>query len=345
MESTIRQISELPPDVSRGYIINIIAWVGGAISTICVALRIYSRIFIIRRPGWDDAIIGFTVLLNISSRAFISVLVAHGIGRHKYYLSSSNSNIITYYNPILESFGIVAYSLPKLAIVILIRKLMGTTKRGIWFLYGVIAVLFITAILSIFVIFLECNPRDHVLHPSLSTRCVPTRVYDIITTLASAWSAFTDLTPAVAPAVFLWNLQMKTSRKITVITIMALGFFAMIAAIAKTSQLPKQNSPDAPYDIFWLYITFTLEIDFVVIASCAPAFPKLWMRIFGKEQESTLGLHHPVRPSWYGYQRHGSQTEIAGLQHVQNARRTDNGKVELSQVHILEDRELGDIDE
>ncbi|TRX89967.1 hypothetical protein FHL15_009068 [Xylaria flabelliformis] len=319
---TTRQTSEPPLDISRGYIINIIAWVGGVISTICVLLRIYSRIFIIRRPGWDDAIVGFAALLNISARALISVSVAHGLGRHIYYLSSKDTYIIIYYNPIFATLGIVAYCLPKLAIVILIRNLMGTAKRGIWLLYGVITVLFITTALSIIIVLLECNPPGQVLHPFSSTRCVPTRVFNIVNTLAGAWSAFTDLTLAISPAFFLWNLQMKLSRKITVILIMAFGFFAMIAAIAKTTQLSKQDSPDATYDIFWLYVTFTIETDLVIIAACAPAFLKLWMYVFGREKERlALRPYHPVKNFWHGYR--GDQNKTAGFHHGQKASRTD----------------------
>ncbi|KAI0964810.1 hypothetical protein F4678DRAFT_477082 [Xylaria arbuscula] len=239
MTPIIKDISGLPPDTSRGYIINILVWFGCGISTICVVLRVYSRTYIIRRPGWDDAIVIFATLLNTSTRALIDDI-----------------HFITYYNPILETLGIFAFCLPKLAVVILIKKLMGTATRGIWFLYGVIAVLFIMAPVCLTIVFLECNSRGQTIHPFSSTRCIPTHVFDIFIT----WSAFTDLALAISPAVFLWNLQMKVSRKITIILIMSLGFFAMIAAIVKTLQLPNQNSPDPTYDLFWLYITLALVL-------------------------------------------------------------------------------------
>jgi len=39
-----------------------------------------------------------------------------------------------------------------------------------------------------------------------------------------AWSAFTDLVLAVFPAILLRNLQIKTSKKISIMVIMGLGF-------------------------------------------------------------------------------------------------------------------------
>jgi hypothetical protein len=72
---------------------------------------------------------------------------------------------------------------------------------------------------------------------------------------SKAWSAFTDLILATYPTVLLWNLQMKPSKKISVMAIMGLGFFAMIAAIIKTTQLPANHSKDASWDLFGLFIT------------------------------------------------------------------------------------------
>ncbi|KAI0097922.1 hypothetical protein GGR51DRAFT_455648 [Nemania sp. FL0031] len=349
MTLPIREISELPPDTSRGYIINIVAWVGCGISTACVVLRLYSRIYIIQRPGWDDAIVGFAALLNISSRALISVGVAHGLGRHINYLSSEDTYVITYLNPILETIGILAFFLPKLAIAILIKKLMGRATHGIWFLYGVVTVLFAMGVPCIIIIFLECNPPGEILHPfssTLSVPCVPVHACIIFNTLTSAWSAFTDLVLAVSPAFFLWNLRMKASRKLTVILIMALGFFAMIAAIAKALQLPRQNSHDVTYEIFWLYIPFILETDLVIIASCAPAFLKLWARLFNKKQgQSSRSQYHPVRPSWYGYQRQRGQDDMTGPYPAQSPSLSNGQKPKFNLGRPLGDEELEEMDE
>ncbi|KAI0198344.1 hypothetical protein F4808DRAFT_472820 [Astrocystis sublimbata] len=278
------QAQSLPPDVNKGYIVNIIAWAGAIISTTCVIMRIYSRTFIIQRVGWDDAIVVFAALLTITARALVSVIIAHGVGRHIQYVSSEDTFIIAYYTPILCALGLPAYCLPKLAIVIFISKLLGAAVgRGIWFLYGIIAVLFVTTALSIVILFIECNPPHAILRPFAPARCIPIRVYDIVSMLTCAWSAFADLVLAVYPATLLWRLQMKLSRKVPLMLIMSLGIFAMIAAVTKLSKLHELNSPDMTYDVVWLYILFTVETDLVIIASCAPAFPKLWSRAFGND--------------------------------------------------------------
>ncbi|KAI0151671.1 hypothetical protein GGR57DRAFT_503950 [Xylariaceae sp. FL1272] len=302
--------STLPPDISRGPIINTVAWTGASISTICVALRLYSRIFIIRAPGWDDPVVVLAAILNITAKALASVSISHGLGRHAVYLSSNDVSTIVYYTPILETASITAYCLPKIAIVIFIRRLMGTAKRALWVLYSPVAVLFISLPVSIVIVFLECNPPGVVLHPFAPTRgCVPREAYTIVNTIASVWSAVADLVLAVFPIFLLWKIQMDKSKKFAIMAVMAFGSFATIAAIIKSTQLPRQNSPDATYGIFELFISVFLEIDLCIIAACVPAFPKLWQHLFSKGRKtSTMGQPYQMeipRGPYKGLDDHG----------------------------------------
>lgn len=172
---------DLPPDESRGHIINIIAWVGATLATCFVALRICSRVFILRSPGWDDFIIVIAALLNLVTMSLSTVAVSHGLGRHIYYLSQEQIMHTLYYATILQPIGIAAYCLPKLAVVILIISLMGTTKRGVFALYSVIAILFITSALCAVMLFAQCNPPNHLWHPWESAKCLPSYVLKNVT--------------------------------------------------------------------------------------------------------------------------------------------------------------------
>ncbi|CAI6334213.1 unnamed protein product [Periconia digitata] len=279
----------LPPDVSRGPAINIVGWVGASICTVFVLLRLYSRHFITRTLGWSDAIIVFAQVLNIIATALATVSVHYGTGRHAVHIPLENIEPALFYGAIVRPFSITSYILPKLSVALLIISLMGTQKTGVWFLWSVIVVLFITSILSFIMLFAQCNPPDHIWKPMEPAMCYPTIVLDSITYVAGSWSAFTDLILAVYPVWILRNLQVKKSKKISIMIIMGLGFFAMIAAIAKTTQLSANNSPDAPYELFWLFITTYVETDLVIIAACAPTLPKLFMRLMGKDTELPTG--------------------------------------------------------
>ncbi|KAI1321098.1 hypothetical protein F5Y16DRAFT_417120 [Xylariaceae sp. FL0255] len=289
----------LSPDISQGSVINAVAWTGASISTICVALRLYSRIFVIQAPGWDDPVIVVAAVLNIVTKSLCSVAIVNGLGRHSIYLSSRDISRIVFYTPIFEATGITAYCLPKVAIVIFIRRLMGTAKRAMWILYVPVIGLFISLPVAITIVFLQCNPPGEVLHPfAPKNGCIPLEAYTIFNTIASVWSALADLVLAAFPIFLLWKLQMGKSRKLIVMAIMALGSLAAVAAVIKTTQLPKQNSSDATYELFTLLVSVFLEIDLCIMAACVPAFPKLWQRVFGKRKNwSHTGRFHHVAPS------------------------------------------------
>lgn len=174
--------AELSPDENKGYIINIISWIGVVISSLFVVLRLYSRAFIIRSLGWDDAIMVFAAILHIITVVLSTIAVSYGVGRHVYYLSNDDMTNSLYYVFILRPIGISAYCLPKLAVVILIIKLMATKKRGAWFLYSVIAILFITSAISFIP---PCDPADHFWHPSEPADCWPNPIWASTTFLSA----------------------------------------------------------------------------------------------------------------------------------------------------------------
>lgn len=51
---------------------------------------------------------------------------------------------------------------------------------------------------------------------------------------AIAINSATDLALAIFPATIIWNLNMKLAVKVSLIVMMGLGIFAMVASIVKT---------------------------------------------------------------------------------------------------------------
>ena len=177
---------QLHPDESRGYIINIVGWTGVSIATIFVALRLCSRKWITHSVGWDDALIVIATILQISTISLSSTAVAHGNGRHIYYLSNDQIMKMLYYSVILQPIGIAAFCLPKLSVVILIMGLMGPQRREsrVWFLYAIITMQFITSALSAIMLFAQSNPPNHLWHPFSPGNGLPDHVLDNITIVA-----------------------------------------------------------------------------------------------------------------------------------------------------------------
>lgn len=164
---------QLPPDESRGYILNIVCWIGVSISTIFVILRLYSRKFLTHTLDWSDSLIIVAQILQIASTSLASVAISYGVGRHLVYIPPEDIQPVLYYSNILQPVGIPAFCLPKISVAILIVSLMGPEKRGAWFLYATTAIVFLTSTLSAIMLFAQCNPPNHAWHPLEPAKCLP----------------------------------------------------------------------------------------------------------------------------------------------------------------------------
>jgi hypothetical protein len=171
----------LPTNESRGPIINIVGWVGVATCIVFMLLRLYSRRFVTRTLDWTDGIIVVAVLLNMIGVALTSVAISYGLGRHTVYIPLENVSPALYYGAIVRPVSITAYCLPKMSVVMLVISLMGTRKRGVWFLWTVIAILFVTSALAWIFYYAQCDPPNHLWHPLESADCYPDKVLDSIT--------------------------------------------------------------------------------------------------------------------------------------------------------------------
>jgi len=272
-----------PPDVSRGAGINSVAWIGFAVTLLFVVVRVFSRVALLRQPGWDDAIIVFSTSLNLIFCALSSAAVSQGLGRHLFYVAPEAASKILYYAAILQPLGIAAYTLPKLAVAILLVHLMGPKKTGRWFLYGICVVLYISSALSAIFIFAQCDPPSHFWNPTQPAKCMSPLVLQRITLFAGSWSAFVDLCLAIFPITIFWDLQMPLRKKISISFLMGLGVLAMIAAIIKTSHLPEEQDPDFTYAFYDLLIWTFVETDVVIVCASLPFLPRVFTYIRQKE--------------------------------------------------------------
>jgi hypothetical protein len=181
----------LPPNESRGPIMNIVGWVGVATCIIFMLLRLYSRKFVTRTLDWSDGIIVFAVLLYTTAAVFLSISISYGFGKHAVHIPLENVAPTLYYSAIAQPLGIGAYCLPKMSVVVLIISLMGTRKRGVWFLWTVIVILFVTSALACIFYFTQCDRPNHLWHPLESAGCYPDKVLDsIIYTAGCALSPY-----------------------------------------------------------------------------------------------------------------------------------------------------------
>ena len=184
-------------------------------------------------------------VVHLATVCLSTIAASHGLGRHTIYLSAANLTAILYYSTISVVLGVAAICLPKLAVVILLIKLMGPRQRGQWFLYGMLIILFITSAMNIIVVFVQCDRFSHLWHPSEPAKCWSPLVLKNVSIISScslfqpfpdsllsenrkadttgAFFAFVDLCLALFPTTIFWDLNMRTSKKVSLSLLMGLG--------------------------------------------------------------------------------------------------------------------------
>lgn len=163
-----------------------VAWGGCAISSTFVAMRLYSRVIISRSMGWDDILVCVGAALNIVSVCLCTLAVKYGLGRHISSLSDHELSMTLYYSTVLQPMAVFSYCIPKLAVVILIKKVMMLDRRITYQLCALIGLLFVTSFLAVLFLFVQCDPADHFWHPLREAHCMPASVENSLTGIAGS---------------------------------------------------------------------------------------------------------------------------------------------------------------
>jgi hypothetical protein len=109
----------------------------------------------------------------------------------------------------------------------------------------------IFAMISVFIVFFQCNPTAMMWNPTLNGTCWSSDVFDDFSYWVSAYTTLTDIILALVPISAFWKLQMPFSTKLGVCIMMGLTMLSAIVTIVKATYLhlftnhtdPRQYSP------------------------------------------------------------------------------------------------------
>ncbi|KAL9050420.1 MAG: hypothetical protein Q9162_006634 [Coniocarpon cinnabarinum] len=290
----------------QGPLVNVLTWVFTSLSTIFVALRLVSRLKLKHNAGLDDAAIVIALIVNILYSVVISIAVSKGTGTRAATLASPQAAVEAgKWNVVAIETGIFSFGLPKVAIALLLGRILTIRRSLCWLLYAMAGTLIVYAVVQDVVFIEQCDPVEGAWNRSIKAKCwdpwpvtvsgivyscmyahgdhanVPgsqrallnmwLRLNDLLT-LVLALSAFLDLFYAILPAVLIFKLNMSSRKKINLTIMMGLGVVAGVIAIYKTTKLPALASPKA--DFTWatapLLYWSSIEANCVIISACIP---------------------------------------------------------------------------
>ncbi|KAF2179825.1 hypothetical protein K469DRAFT_730454 [Zopfia rhizophila CBS 207.26] len=242
----------------------ILLGVGGGLLFLTLGLlaaRLYSRLRPVVHLHWDDWIVLAATILAIVNYFLLSASVFYGLGRHARFVSFSRRKTASELLFISQVVWYWSITFVKLSVAFLLLRV----KRGRrWkiFMYCIMAILIIAAIIQTFFQFLQCRPFSVYWDPS-QFRKGPVKCFRRAVAI--------DLMFSFIPITFISKLNRPRREKVFMCTLMGLGLFASAAAIMRTLQLQAFYSSQ---DLFRTNVMIALwaivEQQFGLIAAMIP---------------------------------------------------------------------------
>ncbi|KAF2973000.1 hypothetical protein GQX73_g499 [Xylaria multiplex] len=263
-----------------------------ALMLLVVAMRMYSRIVIVKNPGPDDwAALTAAIIIAAQTSVPYYMLAHNWFGPHSWdlrlvvLLSPAYTNYIV----ALTFLSLVINLLAKLTLLLFIarifpRRASPKTTYAVWF--GIAFA--VVAYVSIFIEFaVDCAPRASS-NGSFPPACTG-RVRQYQGVAAATVNAALDVyvLSIAIPSVF--ALQMPTKRKVGVSAVLGLGAIACGISLYTLYYRIKPSTDPIREQTLSLILT-TIEPAIAVVTASLPALPAFWVEISTKVSTSVRGI-------------------------------------------------------
>ncbi|KAH8658019.1 hypothetical protein BX600DRAFT_62506 [Xylariales sp. PMI_506] len=204
------------------------------LAAITVGCRIYTRLFITRAAGVDDAFIGLALLCQVGAWIVLIIQSYHGLGHHQSTISAADDVIFNHASFWGNVIGIaIGTMFLKLSIATNLLRLC----QNRWYsvvLWILIVIIFLYELVGILFFFLNCKPISGNWDTSVDATCASTDTIVIFGLVNTSFNIFTDVSLAIIPIPIIWNLNMKKSVRLYLIGVLSLGYLAVVMDIVKT---------------------------------------------------------------------------------------------------------------
>lgn len=246
-----------------------------------IALRVWTRTYVINNFGWDDTTMLLAGAIFTVYCATMLVLTAHGGAAH-----------ITDYAHMarLIKWTIIGEA-TYLATIMVLKISLGIFFGRIVVVPWHLRIIYITVIVNVlsnasaFVyVLLRCGPDiDQYLFMQLQYKCTPRNLDNFFAYQQAALTTFTDLVFATLPVFILWNTNMDLRSKLSVGFILSLAGLGIICSILRFRYIDGLTDVT---DFFWnatnIAIWSTIEPGAGIIAGCLACLRPFVKSVFVK---------------------------------------------------------------
>ncbi|PYI32236.1 hypothetical protein BP00DRAFT_341944 [Aspergillus indologenus CBS 114.80] len=322
----------------KGPTILIVLWTLTGLTTVVVTGRMYIRAGLLHNLGVDDWLIVFSLLMGLVYCILTTINVRLGFGKHAWLLSATTVEHATFLNCLSFLFGIVSFTVPKLAVTAMLNRILNASHIQRVCLWTLSTLAAIVSGVCIIILFTMCDPPRALWQTSLVAEGKATckNVWMLIdyAIFTGALSGLVDLALAIYPSTVLMKLHMSLRKRLALCAALGLGSVATAMAIIKCTQLiGLADQEDYTYGTADLIIWTNIESNIVIIASCIPTLqPFLEVMLGNRTASSYNNSRNRYKGSNLPEYSHGSHSRSSRLRKMDFAVAT----VE-SQEHILPD--------
>lgn len=156
-----------------------VLWSLTALTAIVVIARMFIRIRMLRNFGFDDYLIALSMILGITYCVTCTIDVkAFKFGMHVGATSQHNMEMAILWNTISFLFGILSFSIPKLAVAAMLSRILSPTPFQRFMLWGLTGFAAVVSCVCIVILFTMCDPPQALWYVHLAqtegATCKPT---------------------------------------------------------------------------------------------------------------------------------------------------------------------------
>uniref|UniRef100_A0A0B7KDL0 Rhodopsin domain-containing protein n=2 Tax=Bionectria ochroleuca TaxID=29856 RepID=A0A0B7KDL0_BIOOC len=244
------------------------------VAWLCVLLRTYVRVYLVKAFGLDDWLIVASVIFYTIHNIWMFLGIHYGTGRHHADLPIDGIQHAMMY----WYLDFIGYALTmitsKASIAVFLLRITSSTRLHSWIIYISLCVTTLTTTTFMFVCMFQCLPIPYFWTRQGDGKCIGINVIITLTYTFSTFSIVTDYIFAFLPIAIVWNLKMKKRAKWLLVPIFLLGSVASSAVAVRFAYVETFRDADylwatAPIAV-WSNVEMGLAITAASLATLRP---------------------------------------------------------------------------
>ncbi|CAG7981445.1 unnamed protein product [Penicillium salamii] len=313
---------------SQGPVVVGIAVAFAVVTFIVLALRLFSRIYVLRKMGIDDYLIIAACLLSWAFIAVTIIAVQNGLGKHAADLDQSKLVTYAFVVWLSSMFYLATLGFIKTSVLCFYTRLGDRyLTRLSWVMMAVIGA---QATSFVLVAAFQCQTISKAWTQTGPGKCVDINLFYLCN---AALNIVTDVLTYTLPIKVIFNLQVPQKQKFVLGVILCLGLFACVSSIIRITYIPSMlYGNDPTYDISGAMYWSVIETNIGIFAASIPSFKAIASRFLPR----FIGEYSSGKKSGPWTSENTNRRYGSGFNKV-----TDPNNITLATINGKEDMTMG----